>query len=42
MAVRHGADGSLMTYPVYRLFASAACIVIGLALYWVVNRTRLA
>ncbi|HSW07821.1 branched-chain amino acid ABC transporter permease [Aquabacterium sp.] len=33
--------GSLMTYPVYRLFASAACIVIGLALYLVVNRTRL-
>ncbi len=33
--------GSLMTYPVYRLFASAACIVIGLALYFVVNRTRL-
>ena len=33
--------GSLMTYPVYRLFASAACIVIGLALYFVVQRTRL-
>ena len=33
--------GELMTYPVYRLFASAACIVIGLALYLVVNRTRL-
>jgi branched-chain amino acid transport system permease protein len=33
--------GSLMTYPVYRLFASAACIVIGLALWAVVNRTRL-
>jgi branched-chain amino acid transport system permease protein len=33
--------GSLMTYPVYRLFASAACIVVALALYWVVNRTRL-
>jgi len=33
--------GELMTYPVYRLFASAACIVVGLALYLVVNRTRL-
>jgi branched-chain amino acid transport system permease protein len=33
--------GELMTYPVYRLFASAACIVIGAALYLVVNRTRL-
>jgi branched-chain amino acid transport system permease protein len=33
--------GSLMTYPVYRLFASAACVVVALALYWVVNRTRL-
>ena len=33
--------GELMTYPVYRLFASAACIVIGIALYAVVNRTRL-
>ena len=33
--------GGLMTYPVYRLFASAACIVVALALYWVVNRTRL-
>ena len=33
--------GELMTYPVYRLFASAACIVIALAMYAVVNRTRL-
>jgi branched-chain amino acid transport system permease protein len=33
--------GELMTYPVYRLFASAACIAIGLGLYFVVNRTRL-
>ena len=33
--------GELMTYPVYRLFASAACIVIAIVLYWVVNRTRL-
>jgi branched-chain amino acid transport system permease protein len=33
--------GDLMTYPVYRLFASAACIAVALALYGVVNRTRL-
>ena len=33
--------GSLMTYPWYRLFASAACIVLALALYLVVNRTKL-
>jgi len=33
--------GELMTYPVYRLFASAACIVVGGGLYLVVNRTRL-
>ena len=33
--------GELMTYPVYRLFASAACIVVGLGLYALVNRTRL-
>ena len=33
--------GDLMSYPVYRLFASAACIVIAIALYWIVNRTRL-
>ncbi len=33
--------GELMTYPVYRLFASAACIAVGVALYLVVNRTRL-
>ncbi|HSM20618.1 MAG TPA: branched-chain amino acid ABC transporter permease [Rubrivivax sp.] len=33
--------GELMTYPLYRLFASAACIVVGLALYLVVNKTRL-
>ncbi len=33
--------GSLMTYPVYRLFASAACIVLAIGLYLVVNRTRL-
>jgi branched-chain amino acid transport system permease protein len=33
--------GELMTYPVYRLFASAACIAIGVGLYLVVNKTRL-
>jgi branched-chain amino acid transport system permease protein len=33
--------GSLMSYPWYRLFASAACIVVALAMYAVVNRTRL-
>lgn len=33
--------GELMTYPVYRLFASAACIVLAIGMYFVVNRTRL-
>lgn len=33
--------GDVMTYPIYNLFASAACIVVALALYLVVNRTRL-
>jgi len=33
--------GELMSYPVYRLFASGACLVIALALYAVVHRTRL-
>ncbi|MEJ8823172.1 branched-chain amino acid ABC transporter permease [Variovorax humicola] len=33
--------GDLMSYPWYRLFASAACIVLAIGLYWVVNRTRL-
>ena len=33
--------GELMTYPVYRLFASAACIVLAIGLYLVVNKTRL-
>ncbi|MDB5842319.1 MAG: branched-chain amino acid transporter permease [Herminiimonas sp.] len=33
--------GDLMTYPVYNLFSSAACIVIAIGLYFVVNRTRL-
>jgi len=33
--------GDLMTYPWYRLFASAACILLAVALYLVVNKTRL-
>jgi branched-chain amino acid transport system permease protein len=33
--------GDLMSYPWYRLFASAACIVLAIGLYYVVNRTRL-
>ena len=33
--------GDLMQYPWYRLFASGACFVLAVALYLVVNRTRL-
>ncbi|KQU67764.1 MULTISPECIES: branched-chain amino acid ABC transporter permease [unclassified Rhizobacter] len=33
--------GELMSYPVYRLFASAACLAVAALLYLVVNRTRL-
>ncbi|MFT3801526.1 MAG: branched-chain amino acid ABC transporter permease [Burkholderiaceae bacterium] len=33
--------GDLMQYPWYRLFASAACLVLALGLYFVVHRTRL-
>ncbi|MFT4100101.1 MAG: branched-chain amino acid ABC transporter permease [Burkholderiaceae bacterium] len=33
--------GDLMQYPWYRLFASAACVVLALGLYFVVHRTRL-
>jgi len=33
--------GELMSYPWYRVFASVACIVVALGLYFVVNRTRL-
>jgi branched-chain amino acid transport system permease protein len=33
--------GDLMSYPWYRLFASAACVVLAIGLYFVVNRTRL-
>lgn len=32
--------GDLMSYPVYRLFMSAACVAIALALYAVISRTR--
>jgi len=28
-------------YPIYRLFISAACIVIAAAMYWVIQKTRL-
>src|SRR3546814_11849665 len=30
-----------MTYPLYRLFISAMCIVVGLLMFWVLTRTRL-
>ena len=33
--------GDLMRYPVYNLFASGACLLVAVGLYWVVNRTRL-
>ena len=33
--------GDLMSYPWYRLFASAACVLLAVGLYYVVNRTRL-
>jgi len=33
--------GDLMSYPWYRIFASLACVVVALGLYYVVNRTRL-
>ncbi|MDH5540729.1 MAG: branched-chain amino acid ABC transporter permease [Rhizobacter sp.] len=33
--------GELMSYPWYRVFASAACIMVAIGLYFVVNRTRL-
>jgi branched-chain amino acid transport system permease protein len=33
--------GGLITYPVYRLFSAAACLVIALAMYALINRTRL-
>jgi len=33
--------GDLMTYPVYRLFMSAACLLVAVALFAVITRTRL-
>jgi branched-chain amino acid transport system permease protein len=33
--------GELMSYPWYRVFASVACIVLAIGLYYVVNRTKL-
>jgi branched-chain amino acid transport system permease protein len=33
--------GELMTYPVYRLFVSAVCVALALAMGWVLTRTRL-
>jgi branched-chain amino acid transport system permease protein len=33
--------GTLMTYPVYRLFISAVCLGVALAMYFVLSRTRL-
>jgi branched-chain amino acid transport system permease protein len=33
--------GDLMTYPIYRLFISAVCIALAIAMYVVLNRTRL-
>ncbi|MGB3288035.1 MAG: branched-chain amino acid ABC transporter permease [Burkholderiaceae bacterium] len=33
--------GDVMTYPVYRLFISAVCLVVAGLLYWVLGRTRL-
>lgn len=32
--------GGLMTYPIYNLFASGACLIVAGGLYWLVNRTR--
>jgi len=33
--------GDVMTYPVYRLFISAVCLVVALGMYLVIARTRL-
>ncbi|HUH87779.1 MAG TPA: branched-chain amino acid ABC transporter permease [Pusillimonas sp.] len=33
--------GEVMTYPVYRLFISAVCILVALLMFWVLTRTRL-
>ncbi|HPY39151.1 MAG: branched-chain amino acid ABC transporter permease [Thiolinea sp.] len=33
--------GDLMTYPVYRLFISAVCLLLALGMYYIFTRTRL-
>ena len=33
--------GDVMTYPVYRLFMSAVCVLVALGLYAVISRTRI-
>ena len=33
--------GGVMSYPVYRLFISACCVALALAMWWVFARTRL-
>ncbi|MFD2452876.1 branched-chain amino acid ABC transporter permease [Ideonella paludis] len=33
--------GDLMSYPVYRLFISAVCLGVALAMWWVLAKTRL-
>ncbi|WP_042885084.1 branched-chain amino acid ABC transporter permease [Cupriavidus necator] len=33
--------GNDMTYPVYRLFISAVCLLVAVAMYYVIRRTRL-
>lgn len=33
--------GNGMTYPLYRLFMSAVCLVVAVAMYWTIRRTRL-
>jgi len=33
--------GGVMTYPIYRLFVSAVCLVVAALLYWVLAKTRL-
>ncbi|HXD06860.1 MAG TPA: branched-chain amino acid ABC transporter permease, partial [Burkholderiaceae bacterium] len=33
--------GDVMSYPVYRLFISAVCVLVAIGLWWVVTRTRL-
>jgi branched-chain amino acid transport system permease protein len=33
--------GELMTYPIYRLFVSGVCVALGIAMWYVLTRTRL-